>query len=147
MRRAVFLLLLSASACSSKSSQPPRDAAVYEVAFEVPAGCPPEPNEKGIGKPCTPGGNQCGSPLRCTCDPFLGVQLSGLPCVCTLVQLAQIGSTNPCGPPLASNYCGSNTTCCNYVNSAAYCVPDICLPGGQCLVFVSADAGTDAATD
>jgi hypothetical protein len=145
MRRVVLLLLLgAASACGSGSKyQPPADAAVYEVDYDLPPGCPPEPNNKGIGKPCTRGGGQCGNSLRCTCDPFLGVQLTGLPCVCTQVQLAPTGSTNPCGPPLASDYCGDNATCCNYANSAAYCVPDICLPGGQCLVFVTPDAGTN----
>jgi hypothetical protein len=149
-RRANVLAVLAAgalAACSSGSHSAPcgsTDAAVYEVGIEAPAGCPPaQANELGIGKPCGMCGNDCASPLHCTCDPYLGVQLSGVPCVCTLVQLATQGSTNPCGPPLPSNFCGSNATCCSYLTTAAYCVPDVCLPGGQCIVFVPIDGGTD----
>ena len=136
---------LGASAgCSSHDSQPTRDAAVYEVELDLPVGCPPaQANDKSVGKPCTMGGNQCASPLHCTCDPYLGVQLSGVPCVCTLIQLAPQGSTDPCGAPLAANFCGTSATCCSYLTTAAYCVPDICLPGGQCIVFEPVDAGAD----
>src|SRR6187401_238631 len=73
--------------------QPARDAAVFDIAIELPEGCPPaQPNEKGVGIPCTMGGGQCtasGVPsgLRCTCDPYFGIQLYGVPCVCTIVGL------------------------------------------------------------
>lgn len=139
---AVFLTL----ACSSPAKKPcgATDAAAIEVGIEPPPGCPPEmANELGVGKPCGMCGEECASPLACTCDSYLGIRLSDVPCVCTLVQLAPTGSTNPCGPPLASNFCGTGATCCNYVNTAAYCVPDVCLPNGQCIVFVPIDAGTD----
>ena len=144
---ALFALLAAANpscSCDNDKQQPQRDAQVFEVDFEVPAGCPPEPNELGVGKACTRNGGQCALPLRCTCDPYLGVQLSGVPCVCTKVQLAQTGATDPCAPPLDPNFCGTNTTCCPYLTTAAYCVPNICLPGGQCVEFVPVDAGTPA---
>ena len=54
-----------------------RDAAVYEVGVDLPAGCPPgEPNELGVGKACGMCGNECGGGLKCTCDPAFGIQLS-----------------------------------------------------------------------
>ena len=120
----------------------PRDAGIVEVGLEAPPGCPPAPNELGIGKPCTMCGNECASPLRCTCDPYLGVQLEGVPCVCTKVQPAPTGSTDPCAD-VGPNFCGSNTMCCAVLNIAAYCVPNVCLIGGQCIVFTPVDAGTD----
>jgi hypothetical protein len=145
MRYVVALWLLFACVhpgCScGESNNEPRDAQVFEVDFEAPEGCPPPENELGIGKPCTRGGNQCTGGLRCTCDPYFGIQLTGIPCVCTKVQLAQTGATDPCAPPLDPNFCGSGTTCCAYLTTAAYCVPDICLPGGQCVEFVPVDAG------
>jgi hypothetical protein len=152
MRRstiATAALLLCAASCSSdkKPACGVRDAGVVEVGIEPPAGCPPaEANELGIGKPCTMCGNECASPLRCTCDAYLGVQLAGVPCVCTLLQLAQIGSINPCAEAPA-NFCGTNATCCNVLNSAAYCVPDICLIDQACIVFTPLDAGTDGDPD
>src|SRR5262245_46997604 len=147
-RNAKMLAALGAcalAACSSpaKPACGLRDGGVVEVGIEPPPGCPPaEANELGIGKPCTVCGNQCASPLRCTCDAYLGVQLTGVPCVCTLFQLAQTGSTNPCGDAPAS-FCGSNATCCNVLATAAYCVPNVCLIGGQCLEVTVPDAGTD----
>ena len=149
MRRLPSLLalgfgLLPGCSCGDGNKQAPGDAAVYEVNFEAPAGCPPaQANDKGVGRGCTKGGGQCASPLHCTCDPYLGVQLDGVPCVCTLVQLAQTGATDPCAPPLPADFCGLSATCCAYLTSAAYCVPDICLPGGQCVVFEPVDAGVD----
>jgi hypothetical protein len=115
--------------------------AVFEVSLQVPDGCPPpDGNEKGVGAPCTMNGGQCKGGLRCTCDPALGALLVGVPCFCTLAQLAQNGSVEPCKDAVPATYCGSTATCCNYLNSAAYCVPNICLPGNQCLVFTT-DAG------
>jgi hypothetical protein len=109
-----------------------RDA-VYEVSLDLPPGCPPATaNEKGVGTACTMGGGQCKGNLRCTCDPFFGVQLTGVPCICTLAQLAPLDSTDPCGAPLPAGYCGSNAKCCPYLTVAAYCVPSICLPDDQC---------------
>jgi|SRR6516225_11865459 hypothetical protein len=153
MQRWLIVLIFASvsvgfAACSSGGSKPPcgmTDAAVYEAGISFPAGCPPaQPNELGIGKPCAMCGNECTNGLRCTCDPYLGAQLSGVPCVCTKLQLASQGSTDPChDPALPANFCGTNATCCNYITSAAYCVPDVCLPGGQCIVFVPiTDGGT-----
>ena len=144
------LVLFAAVGCSSPAKPPAcgtRDAGVIEVGLEPPPGCPPaEANELGIGKPCTMCGNECASPLRCTCDSYLGVQLSGVPCVCTLFQLAPTGSTNPCGD-VGGSFCGSNATCCNVLSTAAYCVPNVCLINQQCIEFVPLDGGTDGATD
>ena len=81
--------------------QTPKDAAVFDVSIELPDGCPPvQPNEKGVGIPCTMGGGQCtasGVPsgLRCTCDPYFGIQLYGVPCVCTIVGLNPDRPTSP----------------------------------------------------
>jgi hypothetical protein len=136
-----------AAACSSpgKKACGSTDAGIIEVHLEAPAGCPPaEANELGIGKPCTMCGNECEAPLRCTCDPYLGMQLSGVPCVCTKIQVAPTGSTDPCGA-VPANFCGSGTSCCPVLNSAAYCVPDVCLINGACIEFTPLDAGTDAA--
>ena len=66
---------------------------MFDVSLELPEGCPPvQPNEKGVGIPCTMGGGQCtaaGVPagLRCTCDPYFGIQLYGVPCVCTNIKV------------------------------------------------------------
>jgi hypothetical protein len=148
---ALTLLLACAAVGCRSTAKPPacgtRDAGVVEVEFEVPPGCPPaEANELGIGKPCTMCGNECAAPLRCTCDSYLGVQLTGVPCVCSRLQLAPIGSTDPCASA-GANFCGSNTTCCNAATTAAYCVPNICLIDGVCIEFELPDAGTDGATD
>src|SRR5215831_7919658 len=137
--------------CRSTPSKPmcggPRDGGVIEVGLEAPPGCPPAANELGVGQPCTMCGNECALPLRCTCDPYLGVQLEGVPCVCTKVQPAAIGSTDPC-KDVGAGFCGSNATCCKVQTIAAYCVPDVCLIGGMCIDFNPPDAGTDdAATD
>lgn len=144
-------LLLSAAAGCSKPSKPmcggPRDGGVIEVGYDIPPGCPPAANELGVGQPCTMCGNECTLPLRCTCDPYLGVQLEGVPCVCTKVQPAPIGSTDPCKDIGGSGFCGSNATCCNVQAIAAYCVPDVCLIGGACIDFNPPDAGTDGDTD
>jgi len=133
--------------------QPPHDAAVFDVSVELPDGCPPvQANEKGVGIPCTMGGGQCtaaGVPsgLRCTCDPYFGIQLYGVPCVCTLVGL----NPDPTNVPnactsLPAGYCGSEATCCPYVNAGFYCSPNACLPGGACLEFTSGP-GVDAGAD
>jgi hypothetical protein len=122
------------------------EGGIYEVSLDLPAGCPPEAggNEKHVGQPCTMKGGECAkfgvSNLVCTCDKTLGIQLTGVPCVCTLIQLAQTGSTDPCGAPLPANFCGSNATCCPYLTAGAYCVPNICLAGNLCPV-VGQDAG------
>jgi hypothetical protein len=140
------LLVSAAVACTAGVKKPAcgsRDAGLYEVGIEAPPGCPPaQANEIGIGRPCTMCGNECTAPLRCACDSLLGVQLSGVPCVCTLLQFAQQGSTDPCKDQ-GANWCGSNTTCCNALTTAAYCVPNACLPNGACVIFNPPDAGTD----
>ena len=111
--------------------------AVYEVSLNLPDGCPPEAgNDKGIGAPCTKGGHECKG-LQCSCDPDVGVQLTGVPCICTLAQLAQPNSTNPCVDSVPTNFCGSNATCCSYMTAVAYCVPSICLPGDACPVVTA----------
>ena len=149
MTMAALLICVAAADCSSggKKACGPQDAGVIEVGLAPPPGCPPaEANDKGVGSPCTMCGNECASPLHCTCDPYLGIQLTDVPCVCTLLQVAPTGSSDPCADAPA-NFCGSNATCCNVLTTAAYCVPNICLIGGQCIVFTPLDAGTDVATD
>ena len=114
VRSAIVLAALffcAASGCSSpvKKACGPQDAGVFEVGLEAPVGCPPaEANELGIGKVCTMCGNECESPLRCTCDSYLGVQLAGVPCVCTKIQVAPTGSTDPCAST-AANFCGTGS--------------------------------------
>jgi hypothetical protein len=138
------------SGCNKDEPQQPRDAAVFDLSIELPEGCPPaQANEKGVGIPCTPGGGQCmasGVPagLRCTCDAYSGIQLVGVPCVCTMVGL----NPDPANVPdacttIPSGYCGTDATCCPYVNAGFYCSPNVCLPGGACLVFTSGP-GVDA---
>src|SRR5882757_7650472 len=132
-------LFVVASACSNGGGRA-GDAgtdAVFDLGLEVPPGCPPAGNEKGVGMACTPGGRQCTGNLRCTCDPQLGGLLIGVPCFCTLAQFAQNGSKAPCTDSVPANFCGSNATCCQYLTTAAYCVPNICLIGGVCLEFTS----------
>src|SRR5437868_6943952 len=71
-------LTLTAFGCHPGSSAPPppKDAAVFDFALDLPPGCPPAtPNEKGVGIPCTRGGGECsksGVPkgLLCTCEPL-----------------------------------------------------------------------------
>jgi len=145
---AVLALVFAAAAgCSSGSGAPPcgsTDAAVYEVGLDFPAGCPPaEANEIGIGKPCGMCGNQCASGLNCTCDPYLGIQLTGLPCICTKVGPNPDSTTYPnaCTNPALQNVCGSDATCCPYVTAGYFCSPNVCLPGGSCIEFVPIDAG------
>jgi hypothetical protein len=153
MRRlsCLFGIALAAGACTGGGGSPADGSvdAVIEISIEWPAGCPPATaNEKGVGKACTRGGNQCGSGMRCTCDPALGALLAGVPCICTLAQFAQNGSKDPCTDAVPSGYCGSKAKCCNVLNSAAYCVPYECLfnggndVNGGCLEFVPVDGGT-----
>jgi hypothetical protein len=147
MRRLAPILgfVVAASACSGGGSKK-GDASVdsiIDVGLEWPDGCPPATaNDKGIGAACTRGGNECKNGLRCTCDPQLGALLAGVPCICTLAQFAQNGSKDPCTDSVPANFCGSGATCCNVLNSAAYCVPNVCLINDACLVFVPADGGT-----
>ncbi len=109
---------------------------VFEVSLDLPPGCPPSVgNEKGVGRPCTRGGNECGNganDLHCTCDMLLGIRLDGVPCLCTLVRVNNsVDAGDPC-TNLPSNYCGTNTRCCSYMSAGAYCVPNICLSGQGC---------------
>lgn len=137
---AVGLLALGAAACSSGGPAPceMRDAAVYEFDAELPAGCPPEqPNEKGVGKPCGMCGDECGGDLRCTCDPAFNIQLVGLPCICTFAGLNPEPSVENACTVQPSDLCGSNATCCPYLNVGYYCAPNACLPDGQCIVFTT----------
>jgi hypothetical protein len=111
----------------------------YEVSLDLPAGCPPAVgNEKGVGKPCTRGGHECGtgSNLLCTCDDFFSIRLDGVPCICTLVVL-NTSTAADAGDLCASqptNSCGNTASCCAYMTIGTYCVPNICLPGGECPV-------------
>jgi hypothetical protein len=145
--RLAFVLgvVACAGACSGGGGKPADGGAdaIYDVGLEWPSTCPPEAgNDKGVGARCTRGGGECQNGLRCTCDPALGTLLAGVPCLCTFAQPAQNGSTDPCADSVAPDFCGSNATCCDVLNSYAYCVPNDCLIGGACLVFVAADGGT-----
>jgi hypothetical protein len=111
----------------------------YEVSLDLPAGCPPDAgNQKGIGKPCTPGGNECtgnaNEIFRCTCDQFLTIKLVGVPCICTILTLnnsSDLDAGDLCASQ-ASTVCGNGASCCAYQTTGTYCVPNICLPGGAC---------------
>ncbi len=141
--------LTLALACHTGSSAPPppQDAAILDLAVDLPPGCPPAtPNEKGVGIPCTRGGGQCTKPgvpsgLLCTCDPLplLNVVLSGVPCVCTIGGPNVTTNSDPCSANSVS--CGSEATCCNYRKTAFYCSPNVCLPGGSCIDFTGPDGG------
>jgi hypothetical protein len=141
MRRLASLLLAIVSAACSAGGGGAYDGgrdAVYEVSLDLPPGCPPATaNEKGVGAACTKGGGQCKNGLRCTCDPFFGVQLEGVPCICTLATFATVGSVEPCVDSVPANYCGANATCCSYLTTAVYCLPSICVPDGVCPEVVS----------
>jgi hypothetical protein len=145
LRRFAWLIPLSLSlflgACRSGKQEIPRDAAmVYDLALELPEGCPPaQANEKGIGAPCSEGGKECDRlGLRCTCDQFATFKLSGVPCVCTVAGLNPdpANTTNACDV-VPANTCGSNAQCCPYMNLGYFCIPNVCLPDGECLEFIS----------
>ncbi len=131
------------ASCSSHSGQRPdasRDGLTYDLALDLPPGCPPaRANERGVGSPCTRGGHECTNGLLCACDTNLGLTLNGVPCVCTFAGFPpHPDRPDPCMQ--SSPNCGSGATCCNYLDTAWYCSPNVCLPGGQCLQF-SADGG------
>src|ERR1022692_2853955 len=136
----LMVLMALAGGCSSSASS--RDAAtdgvVYDLALDLPVGCPPDAgNAIGVGAHCTRGGNQCGavgSNLVCACDTIDGVTLVGVPCICTRAGL-NTSTTNPDPCNQVQPACGANATCCNYMNIAYYCSPNICLPGGACINF------------
>lgn len=139
----VLAVVLAAGACSGGGSHGDGGFDVIDVRLPWPDACASTmANDKGVGAPCTRGGNECKDPLRCTCDPLLGTLLSGVPCLCTLLQPAKNNSVEPCKDTVPADYCGSNATCCNVLNQAAYCVPNMCLINNACLIFVPADAGT-----
>lgn len=126
----------------------PQDAHVFDLALDLPPGCPPATaNENGVGLACTKGGNQCKAKgLTCTCDMAFNIQLNGVPCICTIVGInTSSTATDPCSPQAsgkAAGFCGSNATCCPYMTEGYFCSPDVCLPGGSCINFTPADAGT-----
>jgi hypothetical protein len=140
--RGIFWMLtlcaLAGVACSAGGGGMVPDAHpvdAYEVSLDLPAGCPPEAgNEKGVGKPCTVGGNQCpnNGTLQCTCDTFLGIKLVGVPCFCTLVTVNSNPDAGDLCAALPTNYCGTNAGCCSYLSIGTYCAPNICLPEGVC---------------
>jgi hypothetical protein len=138
-----FALFVVGPACSSGPGHPPdgsvRDGTTYDLALDLPPGCPPsQPNDKNVGAICTRGGHQCTGNTICACDTILGLTLNGVPCICTLAGLnPQPNNPSPCNA--AAPACGSNATCCNYMSTAYYCSPNICPPGGSCIVF---DGGT-----
>jgi hypothetical protein len=140
--RGIFWMLtlcaLAGVACSAGGGGMVPDAHpvdAYEVSLDLPAGCPPEAgNEKGVGKPCTVGGNECpnNGTLQCTCDTFLGIKLVGVPCFCTLVTVNSNPDAGDLCAALPNNYCGTNAGCCSYLSIGTYCAPSICLPEGVC---------------
>jgi len=144
LRRLAWSIPLFLIACHSGKQTVPRDAAtVYDVAVELPEGCPPpQANEKGIGAPCTEGGGECRKVSSdphfvCTCDQFATIKLSGVPCVCTLAGInADTNTANACDN-VSGDYCGSGATCCPYMSLGYFCIPNVCLPDGACLEFIS----------
>jgi hypothetical protein len=107
----------------------------YEVSLDLPAGCPPGVgNDKGVGKTCTRGGNECPNTgtFRCTCDPFLSIQLTGVPCICTILTVATTADAGDLCAAQPADLCGTGAGCCAYMSVGTYCVPNVCLPGGAC---------------
>src|ERR1700758_2770172 len=140
----VLGIVVAASACSGGGGHAGDGGvdSVFDLGLEWPASCPPDAgNDKGIGITCTRGGGECKNGLRCTCDPLLGGILAGVPCFCTLAQFAPNGSVDPCKDAVPSDYCGGEATCCDVINAAAYCVPNVCLIGGAGLEFGPVDGG------
>jgi len=130
----VLLLLasLTGAACSSHgggNADASHDYLTFDVAFgDLPPGCPPAAaNDKGIGGPCTMGGNECKNDLICACEPHAGIQPpDGTPCVCTRLMLTGCSNVN------VAQYCGQGAACCSYMDQASICVPLVCLPDGTC---------------
>ena len=62
-----------------------KDAQVYDLALNLPPGCPPASgNENGVGITLhRRAAASAPKPLLCTCDPAFGLQLNGVPCICT----------------------------------------------------------------
>ena len=108
----------------------------YEVSLDLPPGCPPEVgNAQGVGRPCTRGGRECAGGsgnFVCTCDDFLTIRLVGVPCICTFVTVNGDPDAGDLCAGQPSNVCGANAGCCAYGTVGTYCVPNICLPGGDC---------------
>jgi hypothetical protein len=139
---AVFLLAVGG--CSSGAGRRPDgsvDATTYDLALDLPPGCPPsQANEKGVGAICTRGGHECTGSTICACDTIDGLTLNGVPCLCTLAGLnSHPDNPSPCAT--ATQSCGTNATCCDYMNVAYYCSPNVCLPGGACIDFTPAGGG------
>jgi hypothetical protein len=138
------VLSLAAGACSSGAGHRPDgsvDATTYDLSLDLPAGCPPsQPNDKGVGALCTRGGHECTGSLVCACDTVDGLTLNGVPCICTMVGLnPKPNNPSPCNAAAPS--CGASATCCDYMNIAYYCSPNVCLPGGACINFTPAGGG------
>jgi len=154
---AIVTTVAAIGGCGSgaSGSSAPKDATVYDLAIDLPPGCPPSSaNSTGVGIPCTRGGGECrkaGVPsgLLCTCDPLpiIGVLLDGVPCICTIAGPNEsASSTDPCSAQAngrASGFCGSGATCCPYLTEAYYCSPDVCLPGGSCIDFTTSTSSGD----
>jgi hypothetical protein len=137
---AVALGAASIAGCSAGGGGQIPDAgsadAVFEVALNLPDGCPPPiGNDKGVGKPCTRGGGECGpttGDLHCTCDNFLGIRLDGVPCLCTILTVNSTPDAGDLCASLPADHCGSTASCCPYMSAGTYCAPSICLAAGVC---------------
>jgi hypothetical protein len=119
-----LLLLLFAASCQ-QSGTGSTDAQIHDggadaFVLSLPVGCPPDAgNEIGIGKPCSKGGNECGSGLLCTCGNFAVTLPANMPCLCTNAIASASCPTNP--------NCGSNATCCAILGVVSGCIPNVCL--------------------
>ena len=127
---AISLICIALVACSSTpapsgdagadvaaEAAPQKDAAP-DVACTAPQGaaCPTTAgNCKGIGAPCTKGGNQCPSPTVCDID--LDPNGAGI-CITILA----------CTP--GNHDCGNGASCCNtpMTSNTAVCLPNVCIP-------------------
>ncbi len=142
-----FAALVAVGCHSGGTVSLPQDAHVYDLQLDLPPGCPPaSPNENGVGIPCTKGGGQCNSKgLLCTCDQAFGLQLNGVPCICTIAGInTSSTATDPCSPQAsgkAAGFCGTDATCCPYMTAGYYCSPNVCLPGGSCIQFMPVNPG------
>jgi hypothetical protein len=126
------------AACSSGGGKTVPDGAADGISFDwrfgdLPEGCPPTAgNEKGVGKPCSVGGNECSAGLLCACDENFGIKPpADTPCFCTQAILGKTCSD----PSIPAGYCGTGASCCGYMAVGSLCVPDVCLTAMMCPVF------------
>jgi hypothetical protein len=107
--------------CASLSGPPPDGG----VDSGPPLACMPTANAKGIGGPCTKGGNECKNGLSCTADQSQSAA-AGDAGFC--ISIGGCTTTADCG--------GGNVTCCAPAEGGGainICIPESCRPS-TCVV-------------